>query len=395
MKKHLIVIAVLALTTQACQKDIYLEPIAQVQGQIPVNPDHPMKDSLTAIVNKHIGKGVPGLQVMVKNNDGWYVVNGGYAGIEQQQPMQDRMIAWLYSITKIYTATMVMQLKDQGLINLDASIQEYLPQEITRHLSQSEQITTRMLLNHSSGLRNFTIMPAYQMAQFNAPLEQPDLMEQLALVYDKPLLFEPGTDFFYSNTNYLLLQLMLEKISAKSYAQLLQEKIIAPLGLTQTIFDASDEQIKTLGFPNYYFERYNNGQLENVTKWHNAIAQSLEGYGGVCANGADVIRFMEALINGQLVSPQSLQEMRTWIQASQSTEPDYGLGLEYYEYIKGTPTYGHEGDDIGGTTQILYVPSNQTYIFITENAGRQIFGQYLFRTSEAKIELCRYVSREQ
>ena len=85
--------------------------------------------------------------------------------------------------------------------------------------------------------------------------------------------------------------------------------------------------------------------------------------------------------------------MRTWIKGKESTVPDYGLGLEYIEYNKGVATYGHEGDNIGATTQLIYVPASDTYLFISINAGRQIFGQYLFRTTDAKIDLCRFVSK--
>ncbi|MFN8302515.1 MAG: serine hydrolase domain-containing protein [Saprospiraceae bacterium] len=394
MKAKTIVSLLLALLVLgACQKDIYVENTGLVGGDLPVNPDHPMADSLKVIVQKHLDRGVPGVQVIVKNSDGWYVVNGGYAKIEDETPIQDNMTAWLYSISKVYTAALCMKMKERGLLNLDAAITDYLPADISRRLSRSQDISVRMLLNHSSGLPNFTITNGYFLTQLNAPFAQPDPLAQLAYIYDKPLLFDPGTDFFYSNTNYMLLQLILEKVSGRSWNTLVHEEIIEPLGLTHTYYPVSDEQLVSLGFPNYYFERFNNGQLENCTRWHNRLAQSLVGYGGLAANGADVILFYQALLDGLLVTPESLDEMRAWIQGKTSTEPDYGLGLEYYEYLKGTPTYGHEGDCIGGTTQILYVPSRQTYLFITINAGRQLYGQYLFRTSDLKIDLCRYVSR--
>lgn len=392
--KNISIAALLLLLTgfTACQKDIYSEPVGAVSGQLPINPNHPMRDSLRAIVQKHLDRGVPGVQVIVKNGDGWYVVNGGYAKIEDRTPMRDNMVAWLYSISKVYTATLCMILKERGQLDLDAPIGQYLPVSITSHLDQHERITVRMLLNHSSGLPNFTTTNGYFLAQFNDPFDQPEPLEQLAFIYDTPPLFAPGSDFSYSNTNYLLLQFILEKVSGKTWNDLIHQEIVQPLGLTRTFYPVSAEQIRELGFPNYYWERNNNGQLENCTSWHNAIAQSLVGYGGLAANGADVIVFYQMLLNGQIVSPESVDEMQRWIQGKASTEPDYGLGLEYYEYIDGIPTYGHEGDCIGGTTQILYVPSRQTFLFITINAGRQVYGDYLFRTSDLKIDLCRFVS---
>jgi D-alanyl-D-alanine carboxypeptidase len=393
MKNRLIGFIFLVITTTACQKNLYDDTVANIPGTIAVNTAHPMKDTLTSIVNRHVAKGVPGIQVMVKSPAGWYVVNGGYARIEDKTPMQDNMVAWLYSLTKTYTAALTMKLKERGLVALDTPITTYLPADITQKLVNSDKITVRMLLNHSSGFPNFTSLPAFQLRQFNNPFDQQPLLEQLKTAYHKKPRFEPGTDYLYSNTNYLLLQLIIEKRSGKTYDQFLKEEILHPLALNKTYYGLTNQQIRTLGFPNYYFERYNNGQLENITQWNNAIGKSIEGYGGIAANGTDAIRFLEALNAGKVVNQTSLNEMRTWIKGKESTVPDYGLGLEYFEYNKGVPTYGHEGDNIGATTQLIYVPASDTYLFISINAGRQIFGQYLFRTTDAKIDLCRFVSK--
>jgi D-alanyl-D-alanine carboxypeptidase len=385
--------AITAFTS--CRKELYVEPSVTEGGSIAVNPGHPMKDSLKALVQKHIAKGIPGMQVMVKNANGWYVVSSGYAKIETKQPITDNMSAWIYSISKVYMATVILKLSERGLVNLDAPVKNYLSNDVLGSLANSDKFTVRQLLNHSSGLRNHTTEPAYQLAQLNSPLNQPNFSEKVKYLYGKPALFEPGTDFAYSNTGYSLLQWIAEKVTGKKYGQILREEILQPLALTKTYYGISEEQRLQLGAPNYYFERYNNAVLENITKWHNSISQGFEGYGGIIANGTDVIKFMEALIKGNIINNASLTQMRTWITGKNSDEPDYGLGLEYYgKYNKQVPTvtYGHEGDGLGGTTQILYVPANDTYLFITINAGRQIGGEYVRKTSGAKTDVCRYVA---
>lgn len=397
MKQFRFLIPVLFLVlAQSCRKDIYSTAVVPVNAPaLPVNINHPMKDSLVFLVNKHIAKGVTGAQVMVKNADGLFVVNGGYAKLENKVPFTDHITAWIYSISKTYLAVTALRLKEKGLLNLDAKISEYLPAATLQPLANADKITVRQLINHTSGLRNHTVEPSFQLYQLNNPLKVLSLEQKIGFINNKPALFEPGTDFFYSNSGYTLLQWVVEKAAGKPYAQILQEEILQPLSLTKTYYGVTDAQMNALGFPNYYFERYNNGQVENVTQWHNTIAKGLQGYGGIAANGLDVIRFMEALINGQIISNASLQEMRTWVQGKSSTEPDYGLGFEYYgRYNKTEPTvtYGHEGDGLGGTTQVIYVPANNTYLFITINAGRQLFGEYLFKTSDMKIDLCRYVA---
>lgn len=389
----IIFLLLLIIGTWSCDKDIYGTEVAKVEGRIPVNEKHPLADSLKAIAQRNIKKGIPGVQIMVKSPAGWYVVNAGYAKVEAKQPMQDHMVAWLYSISKTYTAVLIMKMKEKGKIALDSSIQHYLPAQITARLPRVKDITVRMLLSHTSGYGNFTASSAYFLAQFNHPLQQPNIEEQLEYVYKEPMVFEPGTDFLYSNSNYLLLTLMLEHLSGKSWGELLQNEIVQPLELLNTYYPVTQEQVQPLGFPNYYFERFNNGVLENCTQWNHSLAYNLVGYGGIAANGTDVIRFMEALMDGKVLSQNSLNEMCTWIKGKQSTEAEYGLGLEYFEYEKGVPSYGHEGDNIGATTEVLYIPSKRTYIFISINAGRHLFGQYLFRTTDFKRELCGFVSR--
>ncbi|MFT3843462.1 MAG: serine hydrolase domain-containing protein [Lacibacter sp.] len=397
-KNYSLLLLFAAVIFSSCRKDIYSTPAANISGSIPVNEAHPMKDSLTSIVHAYLAKGIPGVQVMVKNADGLYIVNGGYAKVEDKTPMRDNMTAWLYSITKTYTAVLALKLQEKGLLKLDTTADAYISPVIMKHIANGSKVTVRQLLNHTGGLPNHTEEPAYMMAQFNNPFNQPDLQKQLEYIYDKPSLFTPGTDFFYSNSGYALMQMVIEKVTGKTYNQVLREEILLPFNLSRTYIGLSEDQLQILGFPNYYFERYNNGQLENVTKWNNSLAQKLGAYGGIAANGTDVIKFMEALMNGNIISNASLQQMRTWVQGKESTEPDYGLGLEYYgRYNDVTPTvtYGHEGDGLGGTTQIIYIPSKQTCLFITINAGRQIFGEYLFKTTDFKIDLCKYVASYQ
>ncbi|MEJ0106540.1 MAG: serine hydrolase domain-containing protein [Bacteroidota bacterium] len=206
----------------------------------------------------------------------------------------------------------------------------------------------RMLLSHSSGIVNVTELPEFMVGQFNNPMKQPSVSQLLSMLKGKPLLFTPGTDFYYSNTNYLLLQLILEKITGKSYGDLLKSEITDPSGLRQTWFTMPEEQTVEAGFPNYYFDRYANEQLENVSRWNTAIANGSGGYGGIAATPSDAIHFFEALLNGEIVSASSLEEMKTWFKGKQSAQPDYGLGLEYYQYAESTtPQFGHEGDGIG------------------------------------------------
>lgn len=390
-----ILLATILFFISACQKDVYQCDHPAATDDVVINRNHPMKDSLEAIIDKFVDLGIPGVQVAVKNADGWYITGGGYAKIEDKSPLTSGMKSWYFSLTKTYTAALAMQLWEEGQLQLDAPINTYLAPDVASGITGSNTITVRMLLNHSSGIVNFTELPAFQLGQLNNPLDQPTLEEKLELIYGQPLLFTPGADFSYSNTNYLLLQLIIEKASGKTYEQLLEEKIIQPLKLQHTHYNLADADMASMPFPNYYFDRFANEQLENITQWNMALGNTSLAYGGIAGTAADAIRFYETLNKGQVVGAAALAEMRTWIQGQESTQPDYGLGLEYYQYgLDGdTGQYGHEGDGIGCTTQMMYVPANDTYLYINITAGRQLFGPYLFKTTDLKIALCRYTAR--
>lgn len=383
------------LIHSGCRKDLFQQAVKPCTGNIITsNPAHPMKDSVAAIMAKYIAKGIPGIQVTIKNNDGWYATAGGYTSIESRELLQPCAGSWLFSLTKAYTASLVMKQNEKGLIDLDGVVTQYLPLDISARIKGSDQITVRMLLNHSSGLINFTDLPVYMTGQFNNPSDQPSISEMLEMVFDKELLSQPGTTYFYSNTNYLLLYVVLEKITGKNYQELLESEILHPLQLKHTWYNISPEKATILNFPNYYFDRYAKDQLENVTLWNHYVGNASYSWGGIAATPSDAILFYEALMQGRVVSAASLQQMTTWFQGQGSGAPDYGLGIEYWQFKPGsTPQRGHEGDGIGNSTMILFVPDNNTYLYINCTAGRKLFGPYLFKITDFKNELAGYVSR--
>jgi len=394
---QLLIITILFLVLgTSCKQDLLNTDYEPGNDDVVSNPNHPMKDSLQFLTEKYISKGIPGAQVVIKNDDGWLYVSGGYAKIETEEPFRSGGASWLFSITKTYTATLVMKQMEAGRINPDSLIENYLPQNVLGKISGYEKITVRMLLNHTSGIVNVTDLPEFFVRQMNDPLNQPTIEDRLEMVKGEPLVFEPGTDFMYSNTNYLLLQLILENVSEKSYWQLLDEQILSPLLLTHTWHELTESQTVSRGFPNYYFDRHANEQLENITKWNSALAKASDAYGALAATPSDVIKFHEALLGGEIISENSLEEMQTWIKGTDSTEPEYGEGFEYWQFNPGsTPQFGHEGDGIGCSTQFFYVPDNNTFVYININVGRQLFGPYLFKITDMKRDICRYVANWQ
>ena len=350
-----------------------------------VNKDHPLKKGLQTIIDKYIEEGVPGLQVVVKSKDGWYVTQGGYADMDRKTPIMGDGTTWIFSITKTYTAALIMKMNEKNQLSLDNPIKQYLPAAIASKLKNSNKITVRNLLNHSSGIVNFIELDEYRARQFADPLTQPSATEILDIVYDQDAMFEPGSETYYSNTNYLLLGIILEKLSGKSFEHLLRSEIIDPLKLKHTYFNLTATQIASLGFPEYYFDLEGNGQLRNGTAWNHALGNSSSSWGGIAARPTDVILFYEALAQGKVVKPKSLREMQQY-------QNDLGLGIESYQYLPGsTRQFGHEGDGVGNSTMVLYIPDSKALIFINCTVGRQLPGPFKDKIIDLKNELSAYV----
>lgn len=378
----------------SCRHNMFKAATQSCKMPVVVNNQHPMKDSLQWLVNKYVADGVPGLQVAVRNTQGFFIASCGYAGTEQQRAWEPCTPSLLFSITKTYTAALVMKYRDKGLIDLNKPITTYLDAAVASQVQRAGDITVRMLLNHSAGIANITEQPEFLAMQFNDPFHQPSVAQLLQMIQGKPLLFEPGSDFSYSNTNYLLLQLILEKLTSKSYDKILETELLKPLKLQQTWYSLSEKRAIQLGFPDYYFDRQGNGQLENGTRWNLALGEASGGYGAISATPQDVTAFYEALATGRILSENSWKEMTTWFTGKKSTQPDYGLGIEYFQYMPGsTPQMGHEGDGIACTTMILYIPDNQTVLYINCTVGRKLGGPFLGKTIDLKNEISRYAAR--
>ncbi len=134
------------------------------------------------------------------------------------------------SVTKTFTATIVLQLVDEGKLGLSSTLEDYLPGVVPR----GDEITIRQLLQHRSGLVNYTDYLSWLKRRLRSPSSRP--IDLLRFAGSKPLVFEPGTQWSYSNTNYIALGLVIEQVTARSYANELERRIFRPLGLDDTEF---------------------------------------------------------------------------------------------------------------------------------------------------------------
>lgn len=374
----------LALTALFCACEPTEQAIVPAQNCTApnINTAHPLANRLQVLLDSFVAEGIPGAVVAVKDARGVWAGASGLSKVEDNTPMQICQVQHAYSVSKTFTAVAVLRLLEKGLLKLDDPIAQHLPASIANRLTEANQVTVRMLLNQTSGYKEFHDDLKRLSDLLNRPTQRWSREELLEYVIDKPLYFEPGSDWAYANTNYLLLTYVLEEASGKDHAQVIKEEIIDALQLKNTYYKIQPGYPNDLSFPNHYWDRYANGVLENCTQTNLNIA-SYSGFGedGVMATPVDLVTFMDALANGKLVNAQSWKEMTTWVQGKQSSEPDYGLGLVWVNFGGGVPEFGHYGGGIGGQCSLIYLPEQKISVFTSTNVGREGGGIFAFLSS--------------
>jgi len=330
--------------------------------------DNPYADLYQGILHRTVKAGFPGLAVYIRTpEEGVWIGTGGYADLETQTRIRPESLFYSASHLKIFTATAIMMLWDAGLIDLDATIDHYLPADISSRLANAGKAKVRNLLSHTSGIPNYILTSPWE----NDPLKS-TWRDDIESILDKEADFEPGTMFTYCNTNFVLLAVILDQI-AGDHADFLSQRIFQPLGMTRTYYR------KEAGLPRPpflitpYLDRYNDGTLESTGDVFPTIRQNhAYGAGGLLADLADYARFSEALFGGELVSPAALQMMSTL----QGPGVPWGYGLGMFvrpmagvDEAKFGRSYGHGGRGYFGSMEMNVFPKAGVTIGVATNYG--------------------------
>lgn len=248
------------------------------------------------------------------------------------------------SITKTFTATMIMQLVEEKKLSLNAYLNEYFPQ-----VPNASRITIDMMLRHRSGIHNFTEAEGF----WDTNTKPTTRAEMLAKLYKQTPSFEPNAEARYSNTNYALLGWILEDITKKSYAKNLQDRILSRVGLKNTRFGGALDPAAGDAYSYSYGWKW---QKTAETHWTQVV-----GGGGIVSTADDLSRFFQALFEGRLVSKESLAEMTKLVDAN-------GIGLAPMPFY-GHRGYGHTGglDDFHSVA--AYYPADSLSATILSNGA--------------------------
>ncbi|WP_431903931.1 serine hydrolase domain-containing protein [Nonomuraea sp. bgisy101] len=315
-------------------------------------PDRP---ELQKAMQAFVDAGFSGMQLRVHDEQGDWAGSAGVRKLGQSAKPPTNGRFWTGSVIKPFTATLVLQLVAEGKIGLDVPVADYLPE-----FGLDRRITVRMLLQHTSGLFNYTgdsdpdgkWVPgitangaAWLADRFRS--YQPEELIRLAL--SKTPRFEPGTDQKYTNTNYTLALLLIEKVSGRSYAEEMKRRILRPLGMTATVVPGDRTQLPGPHAHGYYRIKDAAGKWKTVDISRQNLSL-LAGAGDLISTTQDLHTFISALNGGKLLPAPLLTEMR-----KPHSKMGYGLGLFVQDLGPNCGTvYQHNGSPPHGYGTLMY-----------------------------------------
>ena len=276
----------------------------------------------------------------------------GFADFNQNTTNKSQTRFAVGSVTKQFVSMAVMQLYEKGLIDIEDKVSKYLPD-----FPAGDSITIHNLLTHTSGLVNFTNLPEFYLLD----LENTDPMTVVDLIKDLPLEFQPGEKYSYCNTNYLLLGIIVEKVSGIPYEEYLQKNIFEPLNMKNTgiLFGKNNEIYDATAYTGY---------LEVIPVNDEILLRNAYGAGNIYSTVEDLYRWDRALETEQLVKKETLDKMFTGYAAISETGY-YGYGWIITDTGLGRMIW-HDGATLGFTANIArFVDEDLTIIVLTNNQG--------------------------
>jgi D-alanyl-D-alanine carboxypeptidase len=267
------------------------------------------------------------------------------------------------SITKLFTATVVMLLVEDGQLSLDTPVGTFVPT-----YPAASAVTVRQLLNHTSGLPDYGT-PDFSTGLVGDPTRHWDSASILETIEKFRPDFAPGTGWAYSNTNYVVLAEVIRGVTGRSWDVELRERVLEPLGLDDTSVAGFEPVQGDDLIDEAYFDLDNDGQVEDIEEgfgsWP-ALETSESAAGALVSTAEDVATFTAALFGGEVVSAASLEAMVTGGVSSRRYD-DYGLGVELSHPDLQTAVWGHGGFLPGYRSVTWHVPASRNTITVLVN----------------------------
>jgi CubicO group peptidase (beta-lactamase class C family) len=299
------------------------------------------------------GHTTPGLAVAVAQGDRIVFERGyGATSVENGSPVRRDTIFRIGSLTKQFTAAAIMRLIEQGRVSLDDSITRFL----SNYPMQGHRITVRHLLNHTSGIRDYTQTGARWFSRVGEDLRHEEVV---ALFRDTPLEFAPGERFRYSNSGYFLLGMIIEEVTGRPYGAYVEQELARPIGLEHTIYcpnNSSEGHARG-------FRSSPNGPIPAIPV---SMTHAFFSAGSLCSTAVDLVRWAHALASGRVVKAASYRKMITPDVRVGGGALPYGYGLIPDEFF-GVESIDHAGGQIGFSGALSYYPDSDIAVAVLAN----------------------------
>jgi D-alanyl-D-alanine carboxypeptidase len=334
----------------------------------------PRRANLPQLARSLVKAGAPGAIVYVRTPTATRSGAAGFANLSTHTTMRAADRYRIASVSKAFVAVVVLQLEAEGRLDIDDPVERWLPGVVPNGAA----ITLRELLNHTSGLFNYTDDPTFfetvvsNAARVWAPLEL------LAFAFAHAPTFRPGTNWSYSNTNYVVLGLVVEAVTGKPLGQSLQERIFAPLSLTSTSFPAGIELDAT--FVHGYVTLGQSPLIDVTPALNPSWAWAA---GGIVSNARDVTIFYRALLTGRLLPSVQLAEMKI----PSPVAGTYGLGISSTFTSCGSAV-GHDGDFPGWRNEAIATANGKREAVVMINVD-ETYVRWQRLQAVARTALCR------
>lgn len=303
--------------------------------------------------------GVPGVTGQARDKYGTWNGTSGVGDLTTDRPRGAEDHYRVGSVTKTFVATVLLQLEGEGRLDLSDTVDHWLPGVVRGHGHDGSRVTLRQLLNHTSGIYDY-----YADDDFAASFRlrdgffkhrydtwHPRQLVSVAMRHE-PYSFEPGKSWHYSDTNYILAGMIIQKVTGRAYADEVRQRIIEPLHLHDTTAPGTGARMPRPSSRAYSkLADKTTGPSYDVTEFNPSAAWTS---GGMISDSGDLNRFYSALLRGKLLPKKQLAEMKTTVPMGEAFPgAHYGLGLAQRELSCGRQVWGHHGGILGSTTEAV------------------------------------------
>ncbi|PFW91094.1 D-alanyl-D-alanine carboxypeptidase [Bacillus pseudomycoides] len=330
---------------------LYTTPTSIIKAESPQNVSSSLqistqrdRNSVKQAMRDILQLGFPGILAKTSEGGKTWSYAAGIADLRTKKPMKTDFRFRIGSVTKTFTATVVLQLAGENRLNLDDSIEKWLPGVIQGNGYDDKQITIRQILNHTSGIAEYSRSKDFDLMDTKKSYTAEELVK---MGISLPPDFAPGKGWSYSNTGYVLLGILIEKVTGNSYAEEIENRIVEPLELSNTFLPGNSSVIPGTKHARGYFQPDGASELKDVTYYNPSMGRSA---GEMISTADDLNKFFSYLLSGKLLKEQQLKQMLTTVPTEIAELGECGLGIFETKLPNGVSIWGHGGSIPGFLT---------------------------------------------